>query len=153
MEQKGLQPLRNLLGALELSRLPGILEAGASAAANARFQWHRSAALAKRIAGIDLLVGLTVYPDPLNNTLNLLGVELTPVFIYFLIIVVFQISPPNWQNPYQGRVKKHSSHWHSEKYFEKLRSVHATRSKRSNLSPQQQQAQVQKTKKITFFMI
>lgn len=84
MEQKGLQPLRNLLGALELSRLPGILEAGASAAANARFQWHRSAALAKRIAGIDLLVGLTVYPDPLNNTLNLLGVVDTCLYLFWI---------------------------------------------------------------------
>jgi hypothetical protein len=74
MERKGLQPLRNLLGAMELSRQPSIVELGASAAPNTRFQWHRAAALAKRIAGIDLLVGLTVYPDPLNNTLNLLGV-------------------------------------------------------------------------------
>jgi len=75
MEQKGVQPLRNLLTAMEISRQPSILDSGASAVPNMRFQWHKAAAAAKKLAGIDLLIGVSIYPDPLNNSRNLLGVS------------------------------------------------------------------------------
>ncbi|XP_059468630.1 neprilysin-like isoform X2 [Neocloeon triangulifer] len=120
LEQKGVQPLRNLLRKVELSLQPSLLDSGATAVPNPRFNWHRSAALGKRLAAVDLLFGVSIYPDPLNNSKNLLG-----------------IVPPNWQSPLHGNWKSNSL-WASRKYYEKVESLH--RPKRS-ITPQKQQVQ------------
>ncbi|XP_065342049.1 endothelin-converting enzyme 2-like [Cloeon dipterum] len=125
MEQKGIQPVRNLLRKVEIPSLPSLLTSGATAAPSSRFNWQRSAALAKRASGVDLFVGVSVYPDALNNTRNMLG-----------------LVPPNWQNALLAggnwRNKEKNMLLHDRKYIEKVERSH--RPKRS-LSPQRQQAQ------------
>lgn len=70
-----------MLEELSISKNPGYLQGGENASPHPQFNLPQLMATAKRTAGLDVLIGASVYPDPLNNTRNIFGVSLQNNFI------------------------------------------------------------------------
>lgn len=76
MDELGLDPAIEYLRLVKLPSYPSILDEMTANVANhsrQKFDWINSIAMIKRHLSVDVLIGFSIYPNPINQTENLIN--------------------------------------------------------------------------------